>query len=875
MRIILIMILALIGSPYVNAQEKIKKKEKSIVLEGQVPPGYEKDSIKLTTFPVEKITYYSDEMLTIEERIVDGAVKWKMSNTKPVYINSPFIGKPSVIGYHLEPGDSISVRYIGGKPQFSGKGAERFKLVYLLGVLEDSLQDIPFFKGLSHEYKPLKSADDYFSWSSYLNEKLTLTLKLIEAYRPKISSFAYNVIKEKALYEIEEKRVGRFAFLIGSAQPVDSNFKQDVAKNKFGLTNQDLCAIYDSTLNGKGAKWLQYEAPLVGDPYYLWEIVKLDAYRQKGQFFRNSRADTGVLGSDRADAYVASYSLAKQKYKGVIREEVLAFFFHYVRGVIHNLGFNPKIEEILADYYRQPGYPEYKKAVRKYELEQRERQTGKRDIDFTLIDVLGQPFSKEQLKGKVAILDFWFTGCKGCVQMVPELRKVEEIFRSDSNIVFLSVSVDKNREQWLNSIARGKYTMGRGINLYTGGEGTNHQMIRNFGIDGYPLLLLFDAHGKTIQQYPKPDPRLDGGKALIALIRKQLALIKDGPYIIHENGLSTAYSISGRSIVRQNFSDDTISSFQIQTDELGKYFNVSLKKTLETEPSEFEGPRKLLALSDIEGDFEAFRKLLQENKVIDTEYNWIFGDGHLVFAGDMFDRGKQVTECLWLIYALEEKARAAGGYVHFILGNHEIMNLQGNYKYVQQKYKDNAALLNRAIVELYNEDTELGRWLRTKNMVEKIGGVLFLHAGISSKLNQLPLSVGDINRLARPYYAKNKDDYNDVRLNVIMSETYGPFWYRGYYFHRKPIEAQIDSTLKKFSVNQIVTGHTIVSDTISVHHGGKVINIDTQHAKGSSEALLIEDNVYYRVNSDGDKVLLFKGTRRTSSDVASHKQLPL
>ncbi len=46
-----------------------------------------------------------------------------------------------------------------------------------------------------------------------------------------------------------------------------------------------------------------------------------------------------------------------------------------------------------------------------------------------------------------------------------------------------------------------------------------------------------------------------------------------------------------------------------------------------------------------------------------------------------------MTECLWLIYSLEEKAKAAGGYVHFILGNHEIMNMQGDFRYVQDKYR--------------------------------------------------------------------------------------------------------------------------------------------------------------------------------------------
>ncbi len=61
----------------------------------------------------------------------------------------------------------------------------------------------------------------------------------------------------------------------------------------------------------------------------------------------------------------------------------------------------------------------------------------------------------------------------------------------------------------------------------------------------------------------------------------------------------------------------------------------------------------------------------------------------------MFDRGEQVTECLWLIYSLEEKAKAVGGYVHFVLGNHEIMNLQGDFRYVQEKYKITAQVMAR------------------------------------------------------------------------------------------------------------------------------------------------------------------------------------
>ena len=863
----MVLVVLISGSQYVNAQKKSKKDSRRIIVEGKVPPGYNKDSIELTTFPIERITYTSEGSQTSWKKLANGTVKWDLTTSDAVYLTGPFVGRPSVIGYQLEPGERISVRYKRNEPLFSGSAAEKFRLIYRLGRMADSLENTSLFKGLSEEYKPLNSLEDYFAWNAYLNKKLSLTLALIDAYKPKISAFAFNTIKEKALYVIEEQRMGRFFWLTGAAQANDGRSNVGTPINQFGLTNQDLCAIYDSTMNGAGAKWLQYEAPLVGDPYYLWEILKLDAYRQKEHFFKDRSSDTSILGKSKADAYLVRYELAKKKYKGLIREEVLAFFFHYIRGVLYNVGFDPKVEAMLADYYSQPGYPAYKSAVKKYELVQRDKQAGKRDLDFVLTDSKDRPFTKAAIKGKIAVFDFWFTGCKGCVQMAPVLRSVEDTFKIDTNVVFLNVSVDKDKARWIKSIAQQKYTTGGGINLYTGGEGSRHQMIRNFAIEAYPELLLLDAYGKIIYDHSRTDPRIDSGKSLIALIRKQLVLMKDGPYVLHKDDSIIAYSINGQALINEELNKDVAPSFQVQTDQLGKSFRVVLKRSLSIEPSDFQKPDKIFALSDIEGNFDAFRKLLQANKVVDKNYNWIFGNGHLVFAGDMFDRGNQVTECLWLVYALEEKARAAGGYVHFILGNHELMNLQGDHRYTRQKYMDNAGLMGQTLAQLYNENGELGRWLRTKNVIEKIGDILFMHAGISSGLNRLPVTINEINQLARPYYDEKKADYNDERLNVILSQSLSPFWYRGYYYNNTSLKYQIDSTLRKFDVNKIITGHTIVSDTISVHQDGRLINIDTKHAEGRSEALLIEEGHYYRVNNEGRRRLLFLRSEREDTDV--------
>lgn len=339
----------------------------------------------------------------------------------------------------------------------------------------------------------------------------------------------------------------------------------------------------------------------------------------------------------------------------------------------------------------------------------------------------------------------------------------------------------------------------------------------------------------------------------------------DGPYVDYkEDQVIVKYILPGND-GRKVIKADSVASSQksnlllkVMTDVANEAFLISIKKELQNENSEFPKVSKLLVLSDIEGNFGAFRKLLQANKVIDEKFKWKFGDGHLVLIGDFFDRGKQVTEVLWLIYSLEEKARTNGGYVHFILGNHEIMNLSNDLRYVPQKYIDNANLLNKKYVSLYDDNSELGRWLRTKNIMEKIGDNLFAHGGISAEMNKLNMSISDINQLSRPYYADTTFNYTDQKLDTIFGNL-GPFWYRGYYYNQiKASPNQIDSTLSQFNVKHIVTGHSLVADTVSVWYNGKVLNTDTHHAAGKSEALLIENDKYYRVNAEGKKVLLFQ-----------------
>jgi len=333
----------------------------------------------------------------------------------------------------------------------------------------------------------------------------------------------------------------------------------------------------------------------------------------------------------------------------------------------------------------------------------------------------------------------------------------------------------------------------------------------------------------------------------------------DGPYVLYRNDSVFVNYIEGDSLSASLKTDsmklsgkDNI-TLRINTDIPGKTFTVKLKSKLTDEKAEYKKVGKMLILSDIEGNFEAFRKLLQANHVIDDDFNWTFEKNHLVLIGDFVDRGTMVTEVLWLIYSLEEKAKAAGGYVHYILGNHEIMNMSNDLRYVQQRYLRNAALMNKSYMQLFGPDAEIGRWLATKNVAERVGDILFMHGGISQYINTMNIPLKELNDLVRPLYTDTVYEYKDNRLSVLYSD-FGPFWYRGYYTAPKATMAQIDSTLNIYGVRYLTTGHTIVASEIKSFYDGKLFDTDVHHAGGHSEALLYEDGKFSRVNAQGTKL---------------------
>lgn len=337
----------------------------------------------------------------------------------------------------------------------------------------------------------------------------------------------------------------------------------------------------------------------------------------------------------------------------------------------------------------------------------------------------------------------------------------------------------------------------------------------------------------------------------------------DGPYIVNEN---VYYVDSDSKMYSKKFSPQDSLLVKVNNGSKDSFY-IKISKDYKAETETHQLPKKLIAISDIEGNFNGFESFLKNNKVIDKNYNWIYGDGHLVLVGDFVDRGDNVTQVLWLIYKLEQQAKVNNGKVHFILGNHEIMNFQGKWSYNNRKYPKVAQEVSelkawdKSTQFLYSKNTELGRWLKTKNVIEKVGDYIFVHAGLSPEILEFELSLSEINKITSENW--DNDLYNDPEDDNVANFLIGrksPIWYRGlaidYKYYDKIKEVELKRVLNYYNSKKIVIGHTVVDD-ISTDFDGRVIKIDLKHGKtknsGKTKGLLIENGVEYKVDDLGNK----------------------
>lgn len=331
--------------------------------------------------------------------------------------------------------------------------------------------------------------------------------------------------------------------------------------------------------------------------------------------------------------------------------------------------------------------------------------------------------------------------------------------------------------------------------------------------------------------------------------------LTDGPYIFKKQKKNIVKWVERGSARQKNLDPSTFTDLRKK---FGLNFNYrEITATFSLRPDvrfTFRGVDSICAISDIHGEYYKYLDLLKKQGVIDNELRWSFGKGHLVVLGDCFDRGEYVTELLWHIFGLEKQAERAGGRVHLLLGNHEVMVLGEDLRYMNEKYRKVEAILGVNYQELYSRESMIGRWLRHKPIMISINDILFVHGGVSPEIIRKKMTMDDINYLFyQMQMLREVETERDLKNLVFLNEDHGPIWYRGFFEDPEFNETTADSILNYFDKRHIIVGHTPSEDFRS-RYNRKIIGIDAGLGnKRPGRMLLIIKGEFYKGTASGSR----------------------
>ncbi|MEJ7604163.1 MAG: metallophosphoesterase, partial [Kofleriaceae bacterium] len=244
-------------------------------------------------------------------------------------------------------------------------------------------------------------------------------------------------------------------------------------------------------------------------------------------------------------------------------------------------------------------------------------------------------------------------------------------------------------------------------------------------------------------------------------------------------------------------------------------------------------PKRLVAIGDLHGDLSATRAALRTAGAIDKDDRWIGGALVVVQTGDVLDRGDDEQAILDLVTRLEVDAKAAGGALIMLLGNHELMNGAGDFRYVTpggladfddvpnldtDKFAAVPERARKRIAALAPGGPYAKR-LAMHNVIAIVGDTVFSHAGV---IGEWVTQVAAVNQSARCWL--DGQSTGPEQPPPAMTSQDSPVWTRAVGLDSADCAA-VKASLAALGVKRMVVGHTVQS-TINAICGDAVGRID-------------------------------------------------
>ncbi|WP_169304375.1 TlpA family protein disulfide reductase [Pedobacter frigoris] len=366
-----------------------------------------------------------------------------------------------------EINDSLTIRLsfkesklgLGAECKFNGRGADKYNLInqFKHVVVDNKLIKITEMwpKGWNGN---ILQYDQFDAIPTVTQAKL----QLLENYKRKLSAESYNVLKANLIYAGKSAYFGEISAFVASGQFSTLDLKsREAIINRFNYS-------YDFEHNYG-----------IEEKYLAKSINFLHFMANKLQ--TASRLSTGKYSPEWI------FNKAKDAHFNPELKELMVM----MQLTTFRLAENPEVYYAMARTIVKDS--SYLALLKELSI----RSPGKKFTDFKLESIDGLFKTLQDFKNKVVLIDFWYTGCGHCQDFYRKtLIKAEKKFKDNPHVVFLSISIDRDKPVWKESVKKGTYTSLDAENVYTNGLRALDPIVTRNNITGYPFVILLDRENR-------------------------------------------------------------------------------------------------------------------------------------------------------------------------------------------------------------------------------------------------------------------------------------------------------------------------------------------------------------------------------------------
>jgi len=410
-----------------------------------------------------------------------------------------------------EPGDDIYISRLDtaiNKPIYNKEIPDDFKVI----ITGQGAKKYICYIDVLKKRKELidKNVELYTSGKQPVFPKATDTIKVLDYIK-----YRYSDVDKK----FEDSLV-----------KIVDHYKSKLSPAAFFLLKADIIGTYE----------LDFATSFIGEinkykesPAFLEKLLGFYFERIKASPFKP--VDTRLANSAQYIAYLTSQTSIKKyllknfndnsfiesvinQYKGIMRDRILAY---YVVTRHIDLGNDTAIKLSQIKNSLEDAF-----SIDCFENVIAGSVKGSTAFNFKLEDADGKFISLSDFNGKIVLLDFWYTGCIHCAEYYHDvLSKIEEEYKNDKTVRFITINIDRSKEMWKRSIKKGTnlglYTSENAINLYANSRDINSSVTNKYNVAEYPHPFLIDPGGKIASTDQRVLRDYDSLKSAIESLKNQ------------------------------------------------------------------------------------------------------------------------------------------------------------------------------------------------------------------------------------------------------------------------------------------------------------------------------------------------------------------